>query len=184
VQLKTCRLVMCLCAASLTSSAWGGLIEVVGQAEAIGQDERVDNSVANEGALAGPLSGDVLGDRSTAHDAAGAHPIDDPPQDSQSGERGTEDWADLGKAPLGALAVVECSAPLCYTTSARHVSLSAGSGINSSFLRSPLTDSWTLQFAGTNRAIGEFLPVMAESIEILTIPPHESWSRRRWKPAQ
>jgi hypothetical protein len=48
----------------------------------------------------------------------------------------------------------------------------------------PLTDTWTLQFAGPTQAIGEFLPVMAESIEILTIPPHESWSRRRWKPAK
>lgn len=175
-EMKPAQLLVCLYAASLCSTTWGGLIEVVGTPESLRWDELAGNALANKDSL---TSGNSIGDNPTANEAVGsaADTAEDPQfrSDAMAVEPGVD-------PSLGTLTLIEHSTPFCYTTSARHVTINDGSRIDSSYLGLPFADPRTIERGNATSVIGQFLPKMAESFETLSMPPHEEWSRKRWMP--
>jgi len=183
MEMTTHFFLACLFAASLISTSWGGLIEVGENPVSVQHHELSGNAVSNEDSLLAPASGDSGCDGRKPNDTDARRFADDAFQSRLELMMPGVGAGTGVAAALGGLEVVERSTPLCYTTSARHVSMQGGSTINADVLRFPLSDKGILEFGVGKSMIGDFLPTMAESFETLMLPHHETWSLRRWKPA-
>ena len=139
MKMTTYCFLVCLFAASFTSTSWGGLIEVGENPVSVEHHELAGNTGPNEDSLLAPASGDSGGNGRAANDPDANRLADDA---RKSGSKLMT--AGVGPFPgvptSGSLAVVERSTPLCYTTSARQVSMQGGSTINSGVLRFTFSD--------------------------------------------